>query len=382
MAASLPDPADAEQGSRIAARPMPPPSPRGPTDISRLVVLITSLSSVAVLYFAREVLIPLALAILLSFVLAPSVNRLAKLGLGRVFSVLVATTLSLLVIAALTWVMAHQTLALAENMPEYRDNIQQKIRSLKPQSGGALGRATDTLKQIGEDLVQRDSRPASAPDSLAPPLASNPLIRPSVTPATEPVPVEIIQKPAGALMALTGAFAPLASPLVSAGIVIVFVNLILLHRRDLRDRVISLIGPEQLAFTTQALDEGASRVSRYLLMLLIVNGSYGVGVGVCLSLVGVPNAMFFGLAAGLLRFIPYVGPWIGAALPITLSLPPAATGHARYLCKRVLARFGGMRLVVGIWNASDVDRARDRIRTCGTDRVVATFTQAIELLRS
>lgn len=282
--------------------------------------MVTLVITVAVLYFAREVLIPLALAILLSFVLAPLANRLAKLGLGRVLSVLVTTTLSLLVIAALGWVMVTQTIALAENLPRYRDNIRQKISSVQSQSGGSMGKAVNTLKQIGEDVMQADTPPLGETDPGALPLSPSSSTRPSIASVPRPVPVEVVEKPTSALDSITGTFGPLANPLVGAGIVFFFAIFILLHREDLRDRLIALIGPEQLTATMQAMDEGASRVSRYLLMLLIVNGTYGLGVGIGLSIIGVPNAILFGVLAAMLRFIPYVGPWFGAAIPIMLSL--------------------------------------------------------------
>lgn len=320
MATGVPEFPDGRPRSRIAARRAPLPAHRAPGGTPRLAVLVTLVIAVTVLHFAREVLIPLALAILLSFALAPLVNRLAKFGLGRVFSVLVATTLSLLLIAALGWVMFTQTIALAENLPRYRDNIRQKISSVQPQSGGAVGKAVNTLKQIGEELMQADTPPPGETEPAALPLSPSSPTQPSAAPVTKPAPVEIVKKPTNTLFSITSTFAPLANPLVSAGIVFLFAVFILLHREDLRDRLIALIGPEQLTATMQAMDEGASRVSRYLLMLLIVNGTYGVGVGIGLYIIGVPNAILFGVLAALLRFIPYVGPWLGAALPIVLSL--------------------------------------------------------------
>lgn len=320
MATGVPEFPDSSQRSRVAPQRASPLSHRAPRRTSRLAVLVTLVLTVAVLHFAREVLIPLALAILLSFVLAPWVNRLAKIGLGRVFSVLVASALSLLVIAALGWVMFTQTMALAGNLPRYRDNIRQKISSVHSQSGNAVGRAINTLKQIGEEMLQADTAPPGAPEPGALPLSPISPTQPSLAPVTKPVPVELVQKPSDALDSITGTFAPLASPLVKAGIVFVFAIFFLLHREDLRDRLIALIGPGQLTATMRAMDEGASRVSRYLLMLLIVNGTYGLGVGISLFLIGVPNAILLGVLAALLRFIPYVGPWLGAALPIMLSL--------------------------------------------------------------
>ncbi len=320
MATGVPEFPEGSQRSRVAAERVSPLSRRAPRRASRLAVLVTLVITVAVLYVAREVLIPLALAILLSFVLAPWVNRLAKLGLGRVFSVMVASTLTVLVIAVLGWVMFTQTMALTGNLPRYRDNIRQKISSVQSQSSGTVGRTIRTLKQIGEEMLQADSAPPGALEPGALPLPPSSSAGPSTAPVTKPVPVELVRKPSDALDSITGTFTPLASPLVNTGIVFVFAIFFLLHREDLRDRLIALIGPGQLTATMRAMDEGASRVSRYLLMLLIVNGTYGLGVGVGLFLIGVPNAILFGVLAALLRFIPYVGSWLGAALPIILSL--------------------------------------------------------------
>jgi predicted PurR-regulated permease PerM len=283
-------------------------------------VVISVVAIIAVLYLARAVLIPLALAVLLSFVLSPLVRRQVKLGLGRTFSVLSATTLSLLVVAGLGWVMANQTLELAENLPQYRDNIRQKLNSAQSQMHGTLGRAFDSLQQIGSEMSQAGSRPLGAPDLAGQPGDQAQATPPSAALGAKPVRVEIVEKSTGVLESIPGSFVPLLSPLATAGIVIVFVILILLYREDLRDRLIYLIGTGRLTATTQAMDEGASRVSRYLMMLLIVNSSYGLGVGVGLYMIGVPNAVLFGVLAGLVRFVPYVGPWVGAALPIAMSL--------------------------------------------------------------
>ncbi len=288
--------------------------------MSRLVVVISMIAIIAVLYFARAVLIPIALAVLMSFILAPLVRPLVKLGLGRTISVLCVSILTLMVIAILGWVMASQVLELTENLPQYRDNIHQKLSSAQSKMQSTLGRASDSLRQIGAEVSNAGSRPEVAPDHVGQRDDQDPTTPPSSGSAANPVSVQIVEKPGKVLESVLGSFAPLLSPLATVGIVIVFVILILLYSEDLRDRVIFLIGTGRLTTTTQALDEGASRVSRYLLMLLIVNSSYGLGVGIGLSIIGVPNAFLFGMLAGLVRFVPYVGPWVGAALPIAMSL--------------------------------------------------------------
>ena len=320
MPTDSPSAQDGAKSPRTDERRVSPLARRAPDGTSRLVVVISVAAIVAVLYFARAVLIPLALAILLSFVLAPLVRRLMKLGCGRKLSVLSVSTLSLLVVASLGWVMASQTLELAENLPKYRDNIRQKLTSAQSKMHGTLGRASESLQQIGAELSKAGGRSPDAADLVEPRDGRLPTTPPPAEPAAKPVPVEIVDKPAKVFESILGSFAPLLSPLATLGIVVVFVVLILLYRGDLRDRVIFLIGTGRLTTTTQAIDEGASRVSRYLLMLLVVNSSYGLGVGVGLSIIGVPNAILFGVLAGLVRFVPYVGPWVGAALPIAMSL--------------------------------------------------------------
>ncbi len=311
---------DGASGPRADVRQVPAPTRRASDGLSRAFTVMSVVAIVAVLYFAQAVLIPITLAALLSFVLAPLVLRLVRLGLGRTLSVLSVSTFALLFVAALGWMMASQTLELAEKLPQYRDNIRQKLNSAKSQMNSTLGRASDSIEQIGAEMAKPDSRPAPAPDEMGPPLSQSATTAALIEQAAKPVPVEVVEKPGKVVETLLGSFTPLLGPLATAGIVIVFVFLILLNREDLRDRVIFLIGTGQLTTTTQAMDEGASRVSRYLAMLLIVNSSYGLSVGIGLWIIGVPNAVLFGVLAGLVRFVPYVGPLFGAALPIAMSL--------------------------------------------------------------
>ncbi len=320
MASDSPSASNGPKGPRVDAGQVLPWARRAPDGTSRSVVVISVVAVIAALYLARVVLIPLVLAVLLSFVLAPLVRRLVKLGLGRKFSVVSVSTLAILAVAGLGWLMASQALEVAENLPQHRDNIRQKLDSAQSKMHGALGRATDSLQQIGAEVSRAGSRPPGAPDQVEQRDGQASTTPPSAEPAVDPVLVEIVEKPVMVAEAIVGSFTPLVNPMVTVGIVIVFVILILLYREDLRDRVIYLIGAGQLTATTHAMDEGAARVSRYLLMLLVVNSSYGLAVGIGLSIIGVPNAALFGVLAGLARFVPYVGPWVGAALPIAMSL--------------------------------------------------------------
>lgn len=264
---------------------------------------------VAVLYFAREVLIPLALAVLLSFILAPLVIRLQRLHLGRIPAVLITTVLSFSVLGAIGWLVTVQIIDLADQLPQYRSNILEKFESLQSASHGALSRATRGIEEISKDLQTAATRP-DADDPAAAGEAAPP----------EPVPVRVVPPPRNPAEAIMAFVAPALNPLVSAGIVIVFVIFMLYQREDLRDRMIRLVGEGRLTVTTQVIDDAARRVSRYLLMQVIINATYGAAVMVGLIFIGVPNALLWGVLATLLRFIPYLGPWLGAMLPIALSL--------------------------------------------------------------
>jgi predicted PurR-regulated permease PerM len=244
---------------------------------------------VAVLYLAREVLIPLALAILLSFVLAPAVRRLERLHLGRVVSTLLVALAGFSILGAVGWVAANQAISLAAKLPEYRHNIASKLRALREPSKGDLGKAAEALKDL-----ERQAAPSQ------PPLA-------------------VKETPESALAALVELVAPFAKPLAAAFAVLVFTVVMLINRESLRERLIGLVGAGRINLTTQAMGEVAYRVSRYLYMQLVVNALFGIPWGIALYFIGVPNAMLWGLLATLLRFIPYAGVWIAAALPALLA---------------------------------------------------------------
>ena len=255
---------------------------------SSLVALVVA---AAVLYLAREVLIPFALAILLAFLLAPAVRRLERWKLGRVLSTVIVVALGFSLIAAVGWVAGNQALSLAENLPEYRANIIAKIRYLKNPSEGRLSRAAEAIKDLEEQAA-----PGPAKD-----------------------PVQVVEAPGSAYAQLVAWVAPFAKPVGTALAVMVFTILMLLHRENMRERLIGLIGARRINLTTQALGEASYRVSRYLFMQLVINACFGVPFAVALHFIGIPNAMLWGLLATLLRFIPYAGIWVAIAMPTVLA---------------------------------------------------------------
>ena len=243
----------------------------------------------AVLYFAKEVLLPLALAILLAFLLAPLVERLERWKLGRVASTLIIALFALGVVVSIGTVAGTQAVSLAAKLPEYRHSIAQKIRALRvPKQNSDLGKAAKALKDI-----EKEAHPE------------------------KPLPVK--ETPGSALEEVAQVAAPLGKPLAMALAVIVFTILMLLDRENMRERLIALAGSRRLNVTTRAMAEASARVSRYLAMLMVVNACFGIPFGIALYFIGVPNALLFGLLGMLLRFVPYVGVWVAAALPIALA---------------------------------------------------------------
>ena len=282
-----------------------------PASGSRITTLAALVIVVTALYFAREVFIPFALAVLLSFMLAPLVIRLRHWGLGRVPAVLAVVGLSVALMAGPAWLVTIQLYDLANKLPDYQLTIQTKLRSFKAPGEGIVEKASRMFRETKKELNQS----AKSPDSSGEPEKS-----PTASPeAATPIPVEVHEREPTSWQLMRGLLGSIWHPLATAGIVLIFVVFMLVHREDLRDRVLRLVGLGRLSLTTQALDDAAGRVSRYLLMQLVVNVTYGVPLGIGLYLIGVPNAFLWGLMATLLRFIPYVGPWIAAIFPLALA---------------------------------------------------------------
>ena len=270
--------------------------------------------AIGALYFGRDIFIPFALATLLSFALTPLVNLLRRLKLPRVAAVLLAVTLAFIFISGIGMVVGRQLVQLANNLPTYQSTIAQKVRSLQQSApgGSIVDRVTTTIDGLGKE-ISGDKAPGD--ESTQAPrrgLDGNTSQEP-VTVRLEPPrprPLEVIRSIVG----------PLLAPLATAGLVVIFVIFILLEREDLRDRFIKLVGAGDLHKSTQAINDAASRVSRYLLMQLVVNVTYGIPIGLALYVIGIPNAVLWGLLAAVLRFVPYLGPFLAALFPIALAI--------------------------------------------------------------
>src|SRR5271157_4936809 len=273
--------------------------------------IIIGVAVVAGLYFGREVLVPMSIAILLSFVLAPVTDVLSRLRIGRVASALIAVALAFAILGILGAIIGRQAAQLSENLPAYQVEISKKLDAVRSSAFGArmVEKAADALhgleNNIGKNAVPAPPQPAQGQTAQA-------LDRPLVQ-------VEVHEPPPGPVQILQSILSALLPPLATAVIVIIFVVFILLQRRDLRDRFISLIGSDDLHRTTKALDDAAQRLSRYFLALTGINASFGIIIGLGLSFIGVPNPVLWGIVGAVLRFVPYAGAFIAAAIPLALA---------------------------------------------------------------
>ncbi len=269
---------------------------------------------VAMLYLGREVFVPLALAILLSFVLAPLVSLLKRARVPRSVAVLLVVILAFVAILGLGLVIVNQVTQLAADLPQYQSTMREKIRTLRQAvaEAGPLGRAANILQDLGKELEQVS--PARPQDS-----ASGAVVQ-GKTDAAPPVPVEVRRPEAGPIETIGGFIAPLLQPLATIGLVVIFALFILLQREDLRNRFIRLAGAHDLQKTTAALDDAAHRLSRLYLMQLALNTAFGIAIGIGLWLIGVPSPALWGILAGVMRFVPYIGAFIAAAFPLALAV--------------------------------------------------------------
>lgn len=278
-------------------RPIPPNS-------SQLLTLITIVIVVAGLYLGRPVLIPFSLALIFTFLLAPLATRLERLRLGRVPSALVAMVLGLVLLGVMGSVVTRQIVQITRQLPHYQANLEKKLRSIRGSRDGSLSKTTAMVKEINTELAA-PSDEAKGQNGV---------------PAAGPVPVRVTGSPSGAFEYLDTLLGPLVGLLRTAVIVFVFTLFMLIKREDLRNRIIRLAGRRRLGVTTRAMDDAARRLNRYLLMQFLVNSGYGLIFGLGVYLIGIPHAVLWGVLAGVLRFVPYLGALVAAALPTLFAL--------------------------------------------------------------
>ena len=265
---------------------------------------------IGALYFAREILVPVALAVLLSFVLAPLVRFLQRLKIPRSVAILGAVTIAMTIALSLASMVMIEANQLANDLPRYQTTLGEKMHALRDKVGsvGVLKNASKMLKDLDKELKSAEG-PEAAPDK---PTLSDRAARTAI-------PVEVHQPDPGASEALVAMLRPLVVPFTTTGIVLIFLIFFLFQREDLRDRFIRLAGSEDLERTTAALDDAGHRLGRLFITQLTLNAVFGAVIGVGLAVIGVPSAPLWGLLAMCLRFIPYIGAVLAAGLPIALA---------------------------------------------------------------
>jgi predicted PurR-regulated permease PerM len=276
------------------------------TRISGRTILIL-IGVAVILRLGQEIFVPLALSLLLAFTLAPIVSFLRKRSVPKIAAVLLAVASAFCAIALFSIIVATQVTNLAENIPTYQRNLVDKVHSLA-QAGagnGIFDHLSKAVERVGAEMQTRAVESQNPTDPA-------PTVR-------EPLPVEIVTR-SDPLQTLGNLLLPLISPFATAGLIVVLVIFMLLEREDLRDRFIRLVGLGDLHRTTAALQDAGKRVGKYLLMQLVVNTLYAVPISIGLWVLGIPNAILWGLLTLVLRFVPYIGAVIGMVLPLFLAL--------------------------------------------------------------
>jgi predicted PurR-regulated permease PerM len=269
---------------------------------------IAVVATVAALYFGRDIFIPLAIAVLLTFALAPLVSFLRKFYLPRpvaAVTVVIGAFASIFLFGA---IVASQLGTLAQNLPIYQNNIETKVKAIRgAYSGpGVFDRLSTLFDRLGREIQSEEEETVldTVPEDDEP----------------KPLPVEVVEPALKPLQVLLTVVGPLIEPLATGGIIVVVVIFMLLRREDLRDRFIRLVGAGDLHRTTEALQDAGSKVGQYLLMQMVVNLTYAIPITIGLFIIGVPNALLWGMLTLVLRFVPYIGPIIAAIFPLTLAL--------------------------------------------------------------
>jgi len=281
--------------------------PPGTPGLHGLTSVITFVVVVCGLYFGREVLIPITLAVLLSFLLAPLVGLLRRLHFGQLPSIFVAVLAALVTVLAVSTLIGAQIAQLAGALPQYQAAIERKVETVQEKTVGRadalLTRAAGALARV---TPERPAEKHEAGRSQKPTVAA-------------PLPVEVHEPVPSPLEVAQRVFSPVVGPLETMFIVLVVTIFILLQREDLRDRLIRLFGARDLHRTTTAINDAASRLSRYFVAQLGVNFGAGTVIAIGLAIIGVPGALLFGVLTALLRFVPYIGTWIAGLLAVILA---------------------------------------------------------------
>ena len=291
-----------------AHSPSPPHvDPPSTPSYQTLTGLGVGVTVIAALYFGKDILLPITVAVLLSFVLSPLVGILRRLRIPRVVAVVFSVGLALAIIGGVGALLGSQIVEVAGDLPLYQTTIEKKVDVLRK---ATLGRIAEVASRFRGTLGQAGQ--------ISPPPAS-PAGEQAARPEQTPVPVEVRRPPPDPVALATRILTPVLHPLAAAAIIFIVAIFILLQQDDLRDRVIRLFGSRDLHRTTLAMDDAARRLSRFFLIQLGINATFGVIIAAGLYFIGLPSPLLWGIIAALMRFVPYIGSYVAAAVPILLA---------------------------------------------------------------
>jgi predicted PurR-regulated permease PerM len=318
------------------------PDASAPANRDRALGIIATATVLALLYFAREVLVPITLAVILSLLIAPLVRGLRRIGLGQTLSVLAAVLVLAFSFAAVAGVIGSQFVHMAASLPRYERTVEHKLRTLNDITVGKVNALTGqaqrlTNRHFGAELPPTLEQPAT----LQQPTALDPS-KPAGS--AVPIPVELHEAPPNSLQVIEKVLGSIWVPIETAGIVLVVLVFVLLEHEALRDRFIRIAGGSDIRLTTLAINDAGERLSRYFVSQFAVNLGLGVMIWVGLSLIGLPHPLLWAALAGVLRFVPYVGIWIAALCSTLLA---AAVDPGWTLALTVLGLFVIVELIAG-----------------------------------
>lgn len=317
----------------------PPTTPRSRGALFSGEPLILLALVLAGLYFARPVLIPLAMALTLNFLLTPLVVQIEKMGVKRIPAVLLVVAIAFTVVGGVGWIVARQVIAVINDLPNYRDNIHDKLTDLHAPANGRLTHTLNSIQELGQE-ISSEQNPTGASGE---PQTRREREAARLEAEKQPVPVKIVPPAQTAGQYVTQYARPIMEPVAVMVMVVIFTFYMLVKREDLRNRLLLLAGKSQLNLMTQALNEAAARISRYLVTNVLVNASFGVIFGIGLYLLHVPNATLWGALAGILRMVPYAGTMIAGVSTLAFTV---AVFHGWHQPLFVLLLFAGLEFVV------------------------------------
>ncbi|MCB1510903.1 MAG: AI-2E family transporter [Hyphomicrobiaceae bacterium] len=285
-----------------------------PASIAHMILIGAAI--IVALYVGKAVFVPLAIAFLLAFVLTPVISTLRRLFIPRSAAVILSVTLALAVVLGTGAMIAQQVSSLVESLPKYERTLMVKVRTVRGMTGGngAVDQASKALEKLGKELEKPQTKTAGPKFRAPVPLGTGSAGAGDPT----PVPVVVKREP-HVLDTVQRVLGVLIEPLATTGIVFVFLTFILLQRQDVRDRMIRLFGAADLERTTAAMNDAASRLSRFFLVQTTINAAYGVAMGAALWMLDVPSPALWGVIAFLMRFVPFIGSFLAAGFPVILA---------------------------------------------------------------